>query len=203
MLIIKKTSNTLIIVLSISFVMLSLSACARELSDTKETPIKTEVQGMEKPVEELMADMQDLTPKELSFTNDELIKKALLVHYNKQFGNTDAKYKTTGYKMYVVEDASPKEKKAYGFANYMEYNLENGKPVNTAGSGPTGIAITFSTDGKASNVDYEILTDDDYNSDKFKEVFPKDVQEKILKREQSDIDEVIKMQEDMLNELMK
>ena len=49
-------------------------------------------------------------------SNTSLITNALLKHYNEQFGNTYAKYKTTGYKMYVVEDASPKEKKAYGLA---------------------------------------------------------------------------------------
>ena len=188
---------------SLLLLLIVFTACSNQTQKpVEETTIKTEIQEVPKDIDSMMEEKKDVKPIAQTMSTDELITNALLKHYIDQFGNTDAKYKTTGYKMYVVEDAGPKDKKAYGFANYMEYDYKDGKLENTAGSGPTGIAVTFSTDGKSSNVDYEILTDHDLSSEEFKKAFPKEVQEKILARKQEDIDEVTKKQEDMLAKLM-
>ena len=195
----------------ITFSILTLAimsfACSNQsTSATKETvaetSIITEIQEVPKSIDDIMESNEDLKPVE-TISTSELIKNALLKHFNEQFGNTDNQIKSVGYKMYFIEDAEPGYKNAYGFAKYMEYNIVDGKVEEAAGSGTAGIAINFSLDGKNSSVLFEILTDDDVDSANFKSVFPSDVQEKIKKRDANDISEVENNEKEMMKELYK
>lgn len=192
--------HVLMTITMISTIALLVSCAPKAEVTAEESAVKTEVQEVEKTATELMEANKDTTPTELDI--DTLITNALLKHYNTQFGNTDAQYKTTGYKMYVIEDVDPKTKKAYGIACYNEYNPVNGVPENTAGAGTTGIAISFSTDGTSSNVDYEVLYDDALKTEEFKKAFPEEVQKKLDPISQADRDEVDKKEQEMLKKLI-
>lgn len=167
--------------------------------DLEETFNNKEVKD---PVTQKEEKQKETVAKVVQKTNDELITEVLLEHYQKSF-NQNNPIKSVGYLMYVVDDEMPGIKKAYGFATYKEYKIDNDKVIFDCGSGATPIALTFSTDGTVKNVDYEVLTDSDLKSEEFKKAFPKDVQERILKRDQADIDEVYKKQKAMVKKQYK
>lgn len=147
-------------------------------------------------------EVKETNKKVVEKTDDELITETLLEHYKKSFDQNNP-IKSVGYKMYVVNDDMPGIKKAYGFATYKEYKIDNDKVVFDCGSGATPIAITFSTDGTLKQVDYEVLTDKDVKSEEFKKVFPKEIQERLIKRDKADIDEVYKKQKEMVKKQYK
>ena len=200
-----KIQKRLLMSLSIISIVVVAAACGNkeaETTATTETSIITEVQEISKSVDEVLEANVEVKPTE-SIPTSELITNALLKHYNSQFGNTNSDIKSVGYKMFLIEDGDPGYKRAYGFAKYREYNIVDGELEEGAGSGTTGIAISFSLDGKNSEVLFEILTDDDTESASFKSIFPQDVQEKIIMRNNEDTDEVDKSENEMMKKLYK
>lgn len=182
--------------ISFAFILIS---CAKPIEienlSTTKSPIlnetKTNIEDM----------VKDITPVAKESDNV-LIEKALLKHYSGQFDYKDSDIKSTGFHMYRIEDGDPGTKKAYGFANYMEYDIYNDKVFPVCGSGPTAIAITFNTGNDDYEI-YEVLTDGDYQSQSFKDAFPEDIQDIILERRQTDIEDVDKKQKEMVKKLYK
>lgn len=178
---------------------LILVSCAKPIEveelSTTENPILNETKNN---IEEMVKDITPIAKE----SDNVLIEKALLKHYDGQFGCNDSDIKSTGFHMYRIEDGDPGTKKAYGFANYMEYNIDGDKVTPVCGSGPTAIAVTFNTGNDDYEI-YEVLTDGDYQSQNFKDAFPEDIQDIILERKQSDIEDVNKKQKEMVKRLYK
>lgn len=194
----KKNILLTIIALTIITVLVSCSNKQTNVAETKTAVSETKA---ETPSFE---ELQKTTPKE-EIPTSELITNALLKHYDSQFAYNDNDIKSTGYKMFLIDEKEPGKKVAYGYANYMEYNISDDKKSVElkAGSGATPIVVTFTTDGKNSEVVYEVLTDSDYKSAEFNAAFPESIREKVRKRNQEDIDEVERKQIEMVKKLFK
>lgn len=165
-----------------------LFSCSSKNSDTTETTILTEIQAVPKPIEELSKELSQTTPVPYEKTTSQIIEESLLLFYNLQFNASENKIKAVGYKIFLIEDAEPGRKNAYGFNQYMEYNIENGELVFEAGNGVTPFSINFTMiTGDFSF--FEVLTDDDYQSENFLQI-PEAVRNKMLERNEEDIKEV-------------
>ena len=188
-----KNSFLSVIILQ-TLIIVSLSACNKVNSDAKldHNPKLVVAPG---PVI-TNAD----APVEL--TTNELITNTLLNHYSKVFDQNNL-IKVAPFKMYLIEDSENGLRKAYGYAAYYEYKIDDDKVKLDCGSGSTPIVLSFSLDGKIRNVDFEVLTESDYKSDKFMNAFPESIREKMIKRDMNDMKEIDDIKDKLVKEQYK
>lgn len=174
----------------ITLLMLTLAACEKEVETN------TELQEVAKPIEEMAKDLENLTANYVGSDKD-LIRNAVIKYQMQYFEADDNDIIACGINMPYIVDGAPGEKKAYGYSSLGIYKVnDDGTVEEKAGSGPAPIAITYSTDGKKSNIDFICLTDDDLKSEKFNEIFPDDAKEWILKADQEKYDKTKADQEE-------
>lgn len=180
------------------YALIILSSIAL-MSCKKETKVNTELAEIAKPIEEIAKGLEDVKANPV-LNDKDLLRNAVIKYQMQYFEKDDDDIIACGINMPYIVDGAPGEKKAYGYSSMGIYKVnDDGTTEEKAGSGPAPIAITYSTNGKKSNIDFICLTDSDLKSEKFNEVFPEDAKEWILKPNQEKYDKTNKDQEEQLD----